>query len=74
MRAYRAVSCIVWFIVVALVGCGGDATATPTVPSSPTPVSTATASSVRGQDCGTIQVRSNQVTDAAAAQQATDCF
>ena len=72
MRAYRAVSWIGWFVLLALVGCGGAATATPTVPPSPTPASTAAAAQAR--DCGTIQVRANQVTDAAAAQQATDCF
>lgn len=72
MRAYRAVSWIGGFVLVALVGCGGAATATPRVPPSPTPASTAATAQAR--DCGTIQVRANQVTDAAAVQQATDCF
>jgi hypothetical protein len=71
MRAYCAVVGIVWIAIVALVGCGGAAT--PTVPP-PTPVPTATANPARGQDCGTIQVRINQVTDAATARQAADCF
>lgn len=75
MRVYRAVAWIGWFALLVLAGCGGGAaTATPTVPPSPTPVPTATANALQGRDCGTIQVRANQVTDAAAAQQVTDCF
>jgi hypothetical protein len=73
MRACRGVVWIIGLMIVALVGCGGSATATPSLPASPTVVS-ATANTPRGQDCGAIEVRANQVADAAAARQATDCF
>jgi hypothetical protein len=71
MRAFDQVPRLGWLIVILLVGCGG--TATP-VPPSPTPAPTATAGAARGQDCGTVDVRANQVADGAAAQRATDCF
>jgi hypothetical protein len=73
MRPFRALSCFGWLIVPLLVGCGGGATATP-VPPSPTPAPTVTTSAARGQDCGTVEVRANRVANAAATQQATDCF
>jgi hypothetical protein len=74
MRAYHAIACLIWFPVLALAGCGGGARATPVPPPSPAPAPTATGVTPRAQDCGTIEIRANQVTDAPAARQATDCF
>jgi hypothetical protein len=74
MRAYRVIVCLVWLPVLALAGCGGGARATAVPPPSPTPAPTATRAAARAQDCGTIEIRVNQVTDAPAARLATDCF
>jgi hypothetical protein len=72
MRAYRVIACLIWLPILALAGCGGGARATSVPP--PTTAPTATVATARAQDCGTIEIRVNQVTDAPAAQQATDCF
>ena len=73
MRAYGAVMSIAGLIVLALAGCGGKTTPTP-LPPTAAPTATTSVSAPRGQDCGAIQIRANQVADVAVTQRATDCF